>query len=164
MIHFVWEVQQATDHPLSVLDVGPGWGKYERLLREYASPDLYMAAVEAWAPYVERHDLAARYDFLIVGDVLDQPAEVLARFDLVLMVDVIEHLPKGPALDLLDRIPGWVVICTPRDFFTQHPDPPTEAHVSHWALAEFEAMPRFDTHAPVELETLGGVIVRLRPK
>lgn len=164
VIHMVWEVQQARPgRPLRILDVGPGWGKYERLLREYAEPELYIAAVEAWAPYVERHQLAARYDLVIVGDVCDQPAEVLAAFDLVLMVDVLEHIPKPAALALLDRIPGWVVICTPRDFFEQPADPPTEAHVSHWTLGEFQAMRRFDRHAPRELTTLGGIIVRLRP-
>lgn len=165
VIHLVWEIQQATPRPLRVLDVGPGWGKYERLLREYVEPELYIAAVEAWAPYVDRFGLVDRYDLVIVGDALDQPAEVLDRFDVILMVDVLEHMPKPEALAFLDRVPGWVIINTPRDHFDNPPDlPPTEAHVSHWTLGEFQALDRFDGHAPTELATLGALIVRLRPR
>lgn len=164
VVHLVWEVQQRTGRPLRVLDVGPGWGKYERLLREYVEPELYIAAVEAWAPYVERHTLADRYDLVIIGDALDQPDGVLAAVDLVLMVDVIEHMPKAEALAFLDRVPGWVVICTPRDHFDNPPElPPTEAHVSHWTPGDFSGMARLDTISYPELSSLGALIVRLRP-
>jgi len=159
-----------------VLDVGPGHGKAAVLLREYLapSPDT-IDAVEAWEPYLGRFELECLYDRVYVGDVaadtweLDgrkvTAASVLDRYDLVLMGDVIEHIPLGEAMDLLRRIPGRVVVCTPVAFFDNdpmHQHPPTEAHVSHWTSAEWESI---GAVRPVEVcyENLGGWIVRLGP-
>lgn len=164
VINFVWEIQQQNPLPLRVLDVGPGWGKYERLLREYIKTDLQIDAIEMWAPYVESFGLMARYDHLIIGDICNQPVELLALYDVVLMVDVLEHIETVDALQLLARIPGWVVVCTPRDFFhNPHDCPSPETHRSHWTVEEFQAMDRFDVYAPEELQSIGAVIVRLKP-
>jgi hypothetical protein len=77
------------------------------------------------------------------------------------MGDVIEHMPKPDALAFLDRCPGWVVIATPVDHFdTGEGLPPTEAHVSHWTVADFAATGRLDRHE----ESYGALIVRLSPK
>lgn len=147
-----------------VLDVGPGWGKYATLLREYLNvKPARIDAVEAHKPYVDQHGLAALYDEVLVGDVLDLDADRLALYDLVLMVDVIEHVDLQPGLDLLCRIPGRVVICTPVAFFSNGPGlPDSETHRSHWTAAEWEWVAE---HRPVEAayEQLGGWLVRLGP-
>lgn len=164
VLHMLWELRPA-DRPLRVLDVGPGWGKYERLIREYVDPDAYIAAVEAWEPYVTAHGLDTRYDLLVVGDIRDQPDEFFDGFDVVLLVDVLEHMPHPDGAVLLDRIPGWVIVSTPRDFFDTGPNlAPTEKHVSHWTLAEMVAMARYDIHDIRLHDELGGVVVRLRPR
>lgn len=156
-----------------VLDVGPGHGKASVLLREYLrEPPEVIDAVEAWEPYVGTFDLTSLYDRLFVGDVtapqwhlageLVDATEALRRYDLVLLGDVIEHIPMAAAMDLLRRIPGGVVICTPVAFFDNDPHgqhPPTEAHVSHWTAESWDQVAQFRS-IDVLYERLGGWIVR----
>ena len=181
VLHLIWE-RRPEGRPLQLVDVGPGWGKYGLLVREYVDPSAHLAAVEAWAPYVERHPLRAIYDQVLTVDVLealnlharrgdpDTHAAATARSalqlaDVVLLADVIEHLPKPQALDLLDLIPGWAVISTPRDYFHNGEGlPPTEDHVSHWTLADFAATGRLDYFDQRLHDELGALVVRLKPK
>lgn len=141
-------------HPKTVLDVGPGRGKFGMLLREYCPTLDYIAAVEAWQPYVTER-LRCVYDYIYVHDVRDLPDDVLAAFDVVLMSEVIEHLPKEDGLALLDRIPGHIVITTPVEFFPSVDYPPTEKHVSHWSLEDF------GDRVEADGSRLGGIVVRL---
>lgn len=148
--------------PRTVLDVGPGYGKYGVLLREYLDPTpVRIDAVEAWEPYIVEHRLDGIYNA-----VANQPAEaveahLIGAYDLVMMGDVIEHIEKEAALDFLDRCRGWVVIATPVEHFDTGPDlPPTEAHVSHWTFADFEATGRLDRHEIA----YGAHVVRLAPR
>lgn len=77
------------------------------------------------------------------------------------MVDVIEHMPKDEAMDFLARCPGWVVICTPVEFFSNGPDlPDTEEHVSHWTPDDWRAL---GDRPDVVTDILGGWLVRLHP-
>lgn len=148
----------------SVLDIGAGHGKYAVLLREYLNdPPLIIDAAEAWEPYIALHNLAALYRDVIGGPAELLDAGFLADYDVVLMVDVIEHIDKDAALSLLSRIAGHVVICTPVVRFDNDPDgvlPPTEAHVSHWSEADFAALNRPSAY----YQKMGGHLVRLGPK
>lgn len=144
--------------PSLVLDVGCGYGKYGVLLREYLEPTPVVHGVEAWQPYVEQHKLRGIYDHLYVGDALDLSPSVVNVYGLVMMGDVIEHMPKDKALNFLTMCKGWVVIATPVHFFETHGDlPPTEAHVSHWSREDFESTNRLDHYE----ESYGCIIVRL---
>lgn len=142
-----------------VLEVGPGYGKYGVLLREYAAVER-VDAIEKWGPYITAFNLAGIYHQVYEGDACDLPTELLASYHCVLMGDVIEHMEKAAATALLDRISGWVVICTPVDFFAQPHEVPTEHHVSHWTADEFATRPDADQVQ----ERMGGLMVRLRPK
>lgn len=170
ILHLIWQVRPA-GRPLRLVDVGPGWGKYAVLIREAVDPDADLTGVEAWPPYVTRHRLEHLYNRVLIADILTAldpanptgraVASELDRADIVLMVDVIEHLPKAPALQLLHRIPGHIVICTPDQFFENPADlPPPEAHISHWTPEDFHATGRVD-HLEI---VLGGVLTRLRPR
>lgn len=173
---YMWpDIIQAIDEVshLRILDVGPGHGKASVLLREYLhEPPDVIDAVEAWEPYVGRFDLEPLYSRVFVGDVTapqwtlaGEPvvAQVaLDYYDLVLLGDVIEHIPVEPAMDLLRRIPGRVVICTPVEFFDNdpgHQHPPTEAHVSHWTPELWDRVAQFRS-MEVLYERIGGWIVR----
>lgn len=155
-----WVIQLVHEVPhRSVLDVGPGWGKAATLLREYCNerPER-LAAVEVHPPYVVEHRLADLYDEVIVADVCDLTESELGEFDVVLMVDVIEHIEKDAAVELLARIPGRVVICTPVEFFSNGPGlPDSETHRSHWTAEDFAATRRVEVCS----EVLGGWMVRL---
>jgi hypothetical protein len=142
-----------------VLDVGPGHGKYGVLLREYAHVEL-VDAVEMWEPYIDDFGLEGIYRQVHRGDVCNLPDEVLASYHCVFLGDVIEHIDKDRANALLDRIPGWVVICTPVEYFPQPHEVPTEHHISHWTTGDFIARSELDTVG----ERMGGLLVRLKPK
>jgi 2-polyprenyl-3-methyl-5-hydroxy-6-metoxy-1,4-benzoquinol methylase len=148
------------DAPKTILDVGCGYGKYGVLLREYLEGDPLIDGVEAWPDYIEKHKLRGIYEELYSCDATDLSKEVLDKYDLVMMGDVIEHIEKEPAIDFLKRVKGWVVICTPFDHFhTDEGLPPTEAHVSHWTKKDFENTGRLDRYEVSH----GAHIVRLSP-
>lgn len=147
----------------SVLDIGPGFGKYGLLIREYLNhPPDRIDAIEAEPTYVERFTwLGSVYDNVRVGDGASLTAAELAPYDLVLLFDSLEHIEKERALALLDRCPGYVAVVTPEEFFEQHVEGvPSEDHVSHWTAAEFAAMPR----CTVAYTHLGAVVALLEPK
>lgn len=175
----IWpEILAAVNHVphRRVLDVGPGHGKASVLLREYLSePPLVIDAVEKWEPYITRFQLDRLYHRVWAGDVTApvwtrgrsdyQAADLLSAYDLVLMGDVIEHIEIQPALELLARIPGRVVICTPVMFFDNDPHgehPPTEQHVSHWTAQTWDQVAKIRP-LEVRFHTLGGWIVRTGP-
>lgn len=160
-----------------VLDVGPGWGKYATLLREYLNVKPFRVdAVEAWQPYVADHRLERLYDTVYVGDACAarwtqapgvdvNAATVLATYDVVLMVDVIEHMPAAQAAALVHSIPGRVVICTPVDFFHNGDGlPPTEDHVSHWTRQAVDGLATGRRPVEYYAEDRGAVIARLGPQ
>lgn len=153
IVHLAWSVQ-----PTSVLDVGPGHGKYGLLLREYLPPLDRLDACEAEPTYVT-DVLFAVYDSVYVQSVCTLDDAVLAAYDLVLMVDVIEHLDRQAGLELLGRIPGHIVVCTPAEFFQNPPGlPASEQHRSLWTADDFA--PRIVEDCSRD----GGIIVRLAPQ
>lgn len=92
------------DHnPLTtrILDVGAGWGKYRDLLPEYR-----MDACEIWQPYVDENNLTARYDNVYNVDVceLSLTRGGLPRYDLVILGDVLEHIPRPRAVELINDL------------------------------------------------------------
>ncbi|OGA99922.1 MAG: hypothetical protein A3E25_19575 [Burkholderiales bacterium RIFCSPHIGHO2_12_FULL_69_20] len=123
--------------PARALDVGTGAGKYGRLLAEFA-PACQRVGIEVEPGYVAQFGLAGLYHQLHLADAgawwRDHPDE---RFDLVLIGDCIEHLPKSQGLDLLNAMVyrcAWLVLLAP-EFIVQ---PATggvasEAHVSVWS-------------------------------
>jgi SAM-dependent methyltransferase len=144
----------------SVLDIGPGYGKYGLLLREYLGAGLeYVDAVEAESRYVGPR-LFEIYDDVMVTDALRLEQAVYDRYDLVLLVDVIEHFTLTDGLSLLRRIHCPVVVTTPTRFF-QNPESvewPTEEHKSLWTIDDFPA-DRLWVSEPLEEE---GLLVCLR--
>jgi hypothetical protein len=135
--------------PSSMLEIGPGFGKWGFLAREMldwsdgrlerSSWTARIDAIEAYAYETPLYEWV--YDDVRFADVLDVAAEI-ADYDLVLMSDVIEHIEKEPAQrllrDLLARNRN-VLISTPLDFFEQEVEfNPHEDHVSHWTPADFD--------------------------
>ena len=123
--------------PGRALDVGTGAGKYGRLLAEHA-PGCQRVGIEVEPSYVMHYGLDRLYDTLHVEDVgrwwRRSPDET---FDLVLMGDCIEHMPKSEGLDLLNALVyrcAWLVVLAP-EFIVQPAvgGVASEAHVSVWS-------------------------------
>jgi hypothetical protein len=83
-----------------VLDVGAGWGKYRILLPEYQ-----MDACEIWEPYIQEERLSDRYGQVYHGDICDLVNDGhLGGYDLVIMGDVLEHIPRDRAIRLVEQL------------------------------------------------------------
>jgi hypothetical protein len=92
--------------PDTVCDVGPGEGTYARLFRPVYK-GVWWTAVEAHKPYVAKYKLKSTktrtmYDEIHVEDVRES-AEHLFHRDLVIFGDVLEHMERDDAVDLLQR-------------------------------------------------------------
>ena len=88
-------------NPTTVLDVGAGQGVYLDLIRESLGNSVIVAAVEVWQPYIDQFNLEQRYDYLYPVDVRDLTS---FNFDLVILGDILEHMPEKDAVELWDRI------------------------------------------------------------
>lgn len=151
--------------PRAVLDVGPGHGKYGVLFREYVRPRR-LDAVEAEERYPDQFPwLDVIYDDLRVADVTTMADDELDAYDLVLMIDVLEHLDEAAGAALLSRIRGRIIVCTPRDFF-QNPEADdgweSERHRSLWDARTIEAAASRSLEVnDVDAWRMGGVLVRV---
>lgn len=90
--------------PQRAIDFGAGAGKFGRLLRS-AAPGCRSVAVEAEAAYVERFGLTGLYDEVRVQTAAQWlVAGAGERFDLAILGDCLEHMPKSAGLDLLNAL------------------------------------------------------------
>ena len=94
----------------SVLDIGAGAGVYSGLLDEAmekaerfnptVKADARVEAIEPFHPYIERFDLCKKYmevHNMLLDEYLNR--DIVPDFDLVIMGDVLEHMPKQIAID-----------------------------------------------------------------
>lgn len=134
--------------PSSILDVGPGFGKWGFLLREYlevwqgrlhpAEWEKRIDAVEIYVPYASLPWNKTIYDDVFVGDVLDY-VRIFPDYDLILFMDVIEHIKKPEGLSLLRRAPNWI-LSTPA-YESQQGEAfgnRRESHISAWSVEDFD--------------------------
>lgn len=125
--------------PRKILDVGIGWGKYGLLCREYLQPYGCLEridGVEIWEPYIGPIQKAI-YDNIYNEDIVTH--EFKTDYDLVLLIDVIEHITKKQGIELLDRINAKVIVSTPVGFMEsgEHYGNKYEAHKSGWNMTDF---------------------------
>ena len=89
-----------------VLDIGAGSGTYAKLIKQEFDlcKHAEWTAVEAWADYVEKFELASLYDRVINQDVRTLDWSSLGHFSVAIAGDVLEHMTKQQAIDLVDNI------------------------------------------------------------
>jgi len=123
-----------------VVDIGAGDGRWGCLLKGKV---LKLVAVEVWGKYVERHGLRQIYDEVIVKDARN--FEAWDDFDVVVLGDVLEHMPHADALKLIETLKRKKL----RAFLTVPITPcpqdgtvygnPYETHLDQWTHGELEA-------------------------
>jgi hypothetical protein len=130
----------------SVVDVGPGEGKYGRMLRR-VQPDIKLIGLELDAGYVEQYKLRDIYDTVWVSDAAELLDEPERTFDAVIFGDCIEHMRKSIGLDLLNFlvyrskfIAVKFPLQMPQNAWQGHK---SEAHVSVWSEHDFRGMDYF---------------------
>jgi SAM-dependent methyltransferase len=101
----------------------------------------YSVGVEAFKPYLEKSKekkIHTKYLYEKIEN-LDFPEN---SFDAVIMIDVLEHLPKETALSVLIKAEKWakkkVILSTPNGFVGQPiiDENPYQKHQSGWACQE----------------------------
>ena len=125
--------------PRRVLDVGPGWGKYGLACREYLDRIERLDAIEVPQGRLPTQD--AIYDRVEEADVRDHSNERFAGYDLVLLIDVVEHMTRAEGHKLLRDIcttGASIIAATPKLWFEQRDvRNPHEEHLSHWTWDQF---------------------------
>ena len=96
--------------PTSVLDIGIGFGKYGFLAREYC--DIHYGRYFDWKTRIDGIEgfemyitdvQRSVYDNIYIGDAVDI-IKTLGIYDLILSVDMLEHLEKERGMELLNDI------------------------------------------------------------
>jgi SAM-dependent methyltransferase len=97
--------------PASILDVGCGWGKYGFLLREYLDVQSGRLQPGEWRTRIVGIEVFPAYrtpvwDYVYNEVRIGNAEELLpsmGQFDMITMIDVIEHLPRDSAEALVAR-------------------------------------------------------------
>jgi phospholipid N-methyltransferase len=127
----------------SVVDIGPGEGKYGRMLRR-VQPNIKLIGVELDADYVERYKLRDLYDEVWVLDAAELMNDPDRTFDALVIGDCIEHMRKSIGVDLLNFLVYRSKIITIKfplqmlqNAWQGHK---SEAHISVWSEHDFRGM------------------------
>lgn len=119
--------------PHRILDIGLGYGKYGLLCREYltywddhqssgAQTELVIDGIEAFPEYIGPIQ-SAIYDKIYIGDAIQLIREFENnQYDLVLMMDVLEHMDKETGLEFIQqssRVGSVFIVSTPKEFAPQ---------------------------------------------
>jgi 2-polyprenyl-3-methyl-5-hydroxy-6-metoxy-1,4-benzoquinol methylase len=146
--------------PKSILDIGGGFGKFSLMAREallslqaeagdlLPHDRLSIDCAESCRYFQELPYHTALYNSHFHGDARTLDSSIVAGYDLVLLIDVVEHWTKPEAQTLIRRIleakHPLVLVSTPREvcFYKQEyygKDCPR--HVSQWKYEDFGAFP-----------------------
>jgi len=143
-----------TVDPRSTLDVGVGFGKYGVLAREYLELLDGRAIYDDWQRRIDGIEIfpgyltglhKAIYDRIFDGDAVEiLPGLPEQAYDLVLLIDIIEHFDRPTGIEILReclRVGRNVIVSTPLGFFTQEGfNNPHEQHLSHWSKRQLKAL------------------------
>lgn len=124
-------------NPASIMDIGVGSGFYGEMIRRDL-PDVLLDGIE---PFDYENERWQCYDTIYREDARMREYET---YDLFLMVDVIEHMTKEEGRELVERLPGPVLVSTPWHYVQGPDENPLQAHVSEWRLADFAGLPYLD--------------------
>jgi len=142
--------------PMSVLDVGIGFGKWGYLFREaldasngHPLPDQWESqidGVEIFEDYIGKPQKAV-YDKIYIGDICEL-VETMGDYDMIFSADVIEHIEKLQALWLIGEMLKkckWLLLLVPIGPTWYGPERflngnINEAHLSIWNDNEFDSI------------------------
>lgn len=135
--------------PSSVLDIGPGFGKYGFLCREYLElwdgRNVYgdwqcrIDCIEVFEKYITPIHKEI-YSTVCTGNALDLVSTLSGSYDLVLMVDVLEHFSYEEGCRLLEACrekAAHILIASPKSVNPQEEAfrNPFEKHRFEWKKA-----------------------------
>ncbi|GGW80992.1 class I SAM-dependent methyltransferase [Streptomyces griseoloalbus] len=158
-----WSLERFKRHqPKTVCDVGPGEGTYAKLFRP-AHHGVWWTCIEVFKPYIRRYGLkntAKRkdmYDEVHNLDAREAPDHLFHR-DLVIFGDVLEHMARGDAIDLLRKAEAagaWNILVSLPIVPSEQGEVdgnPHEAHLHQWDPDDMDSV----------LAELGGRVEAMR--
>jgi len=130
--------------PMSVLDIGIGFGKFGFLAREYT--DVRLGRYFNWKTRIDGIEIFEKYitqlqreiyDNIYIGDAIDI-LPTLGRYDMIICSDVLEHFSEQDGTVLLDLIKDrckFAMIVTPVTVLHQEAlyNNEHERHISAWS-------------------------------
>ena len=140
--------------PHSLLDIGVGFGKYGVLAREYL--ELWngykhykdwnhrIDGIEVFSSYMTPlHDFI--YNQIYIGNALEVLPKMEIRYDLILLIDVLEHFEKEEGfriLELSEQKARNLIISTPLDIEEQADsfNNPHERHQFQWRKSHLKIL------------------------
>jgi hypothetical protein len=145
-------LEVARCRPKSILDLGIGFGKYGVLCREMLDIEPYNLSQESWQTNIigvegfekYRNPCWQLYSSVMVHD-FTQNYESYKGFDLVLMIDSLEHVEKGVGSKILDTLlmnnKRVIVSCPTGKCYVEqgavHGNE-FERHRAHWTPDDFD--------------------------
>ncbi|MFA5052171.1 MAG: class I SAM-dependent methyltransferase [Patescibacteria group bacterium] len=142
-------------NPKALLDIGVGFGKYGLLAREYLEYwdgrgkyhdwQRRIDGIEAFPAYLTPvHEFV--YSNMYKGDALQILPTLTMKYDLVLLIDILEHFAQDDGQKLLKeclRISRNVLVSTPKDMAVQAGafNNPYEAHKFQWTRKHLQVYP-----------------------
>ena len=121
----LWLVKKV--RPKTILDIGTGFGKYGFLCREYSELPYGRLRKGDWETRIDGIEVFEEYltpvheyiyDKIYVGNALEIVDNLEVRYDLVLLIDVLEHLTYDHGIELLDKLVlsgSGVIVSTPKN-------------------------------------------------
>jgi hypothetical protein len=140
--------------PAKILDIGIGYGKYGFLSREYLEiwgeeteynkRNIVIDGIEGHKEYItDTHNKI--YNNIFLGNAIDVLPGLRDKYDLILLIDVIEHFTYQEGQSLLQEclLKGEnVIISTPKDIYFQGDvfNNPLEEHKFQWEKEHFRKL------------------------
>lgn len=145
-----------------IIDIGVAWGKYGLLIKEAIasvrsesgdlSPDmkdLIIGGVESGEYFYNKPHIHEIYDPLYCEDMFKIDPFIYSQYQLVLLIDVIEHHSKEKIHEFLSNIKTRILISTPKNtvmYTHRHYD--IDVHVSQWTPEDFKQYSKIDYSTP----------------
>lgn len=143
--------------PKKLVDVGAGFGKYGFLAREYLElwggdeEDNYSGDFGKWKHRIDAVEGFAKfvtplqreiYDNIYIGEATETVRKLKTKYDLVLLIDIIEHVSEKDGIRLLKdclKISKNVIVVTPKDIGVQEDEYGNEymRHRHQWKKRDF---------------------------
>lgn len=122
-----------------ILDIGCGSGKYGVLIKEYITPNI--DAIEANKKYANQFIDSWLYSYRTVEliDVMEYDFSK-KKYDLYLLLNIIDHLTREDALTVMDRIQGDMLIAVPQTWYQDDHEDIWEKHKSFWKKEDFDEL------------------------
>lgn len=134
-----------------MLDLGCGMGKYGRMVKDWC-PGSERTGVDIVGEYLTRFALHEVYQRFVASDICAfVESEPDSFWDLVVLGDVIEHLPKSKGIDLIHRLSYMAsnIIVVYPDGYRQGAleGQESERHISRWSPSDFAFVMDYFHHA-----------------